>query len=138
MKNYELIEHTADIRIRVKGRDLRGLFKNSAFALFDILAEKQKTSLNNTKRITVKQKAESLEELFVNWLNELLSLSSVKELVFCGFQIKKLDENYLKAVVKGSAIENYKMKSEIKAATYSGLKIERTKTGWEAEVIFDV
>ena len=38
-KNYELIEHTADVGIRVKGDDLEGLFANAALAMFDVMAE---------------------------------------------------------------------------------------------------
>ncbi|MFH1640350.1 MAG: archease [Candidatus Omnitrophota bacterium] len=41
-KNYELIEHTADIGIKVKGKDLNQLFRNFALAMFDIIAEKKK------------------------------------------------------------------------------------------------
>jgi SHS2 domain-containing protein len=33
---------------------------------------------------------------------------------------------------------DYKINTEIKAATYHELKIEETKAGWLAEIIFDV
>ena len=68
VKNYELIEHTADIGIKLKGKDLRGLFKNVALAMFDIIAEK-KTGENKKQKIKIKQRADNLEELFINWLN---------------------------------------------------------------------
>ena len=141
MKNYELIEHTADIGIRVKGRELKELFKNAAQAMFDIIAEKKSQATSHKSqatRIMVKQKADSLEELFINWLNELLSLSATKELIFSDFQINKLDKNTLQAVAIGEDIKNYKVNTEIKAATYHELKIEREESGWLAEIIFDV
>ena len=155
MKNYELIEHTADIGIRVKGKDLEGLFKNAALSMFDIIAERSskfllvparpaggrqagKVQSSRFKEITIKQKAENLDELFINWLNELLSLSATKELIFSDFKINKLDENNLQAVAVGDSIKNCKVNTEIKAATYHQLKIEETKFGWQAEVIFDV
>ena len=92
-KNYELIEHTADIGIRVKGNDLKDLFKNAASAMFDIMAEKKEPKAAKQAKIKIEQKAENLEELFVNWLNELLSLSATKELIFSGFQMNKIDKN---------------------------------------------
>ena len=139
MKNYELIEHTADVGIKVKGNDLKDLFKNAASAMFDIIAEKKsKEQRAKSKEILVKQKAENLEELFVNWLNELLSLSATKELIFSGFQINKIDKNTLQAVAIGEDIKNYRVNTEVKAATYHQLKLEHTETGWQAEVIFDV
>ena len=140
MKNYELIEHTADIGVRVKGGDLKELFKNTALTMFDIMAEKKRNtqySIRNTRYI-VQQKADDLEELFINWLNELLSLSAIKEKIFCDFRFKKLDEQNLETEVFGCDIKDYKVNVEIKAATYHQLKLEESKSGWQAEVIFDV
>jgi len=138
LKNYELIEHTADIGIRVKGKDLKALFKNSASAMFDIIAERKESSVIKQKKIKIEQKADNLEELLVNWLNELLSLSATKELIFSEFRINKIDKNILQAVVIGEDIKNYRVNTEVKAATYHQLKLEEAKGGLQAEVIFDV
>lgn len=137
-KTYELIEHTADIGVRVKGKDLRDLFKNTASAMFEIMAEKRKVTKTTKKTVRIEQKADNLEELFINWLNELLSLSDTKELIFSVFKINKLNKNTLQAVAIGEDIKKYKVNTEIKAATYHELKLEKTKFGWKAEVIFDV
>ena len=138
MKNYELIEHTADIGIRVKGGDLKGLFRNAALAMFEILAKQIKPAQKNSEKINLKQKADNPEELFINWLNELLSLSDAKGLIFYDFQIKKIGKFSLEATLLGNNIENYKINTEIKAATYHELKLKEDKSGWEAEVILDV
>jgi SHS2 domain-containing protein len=147
-KNYELIEHTADIGIRIRTKDLKELFKKSALAMFDIIAEKK--SLNQcfrmgtsshqppVKKIIIKQEANNLDELFINWLNELLSLSATKEMIFFDFKIDKLDDVSLNSQAIGCDIGNYKVNTEIKAATYHKLRIEKAKSGWVAEVIFDV
>src|SRR3989338_3369868 len=129
-KNYELLEHTADIGIRVKGSDLKELFRNAAAAMFDIIAQKEPHIAHRTScidKIIVKQKAEGLEELFVNWLNELLSLSATKEKIFSDFIFRKLDAHNLEAVAMGEDIKNYKVNTEIKAATYHQLKLEQAK-----------
>ncbi len=136
-KEYELIEHTADVGIRIKADDLKGLFKNAALAMFDIIAEKR-LGKTDTKKLKIEQSAVSLDELFVNWLNELLSLSSAKELIFSDFEISEIDEKHLKAMVTASSSKNYKVNVEIKAATYHQLKIEKLKKCWQMEVIFDV
>jgi len=138
VKNYELIEHTADIGIRVKGGDLKGLFRNAALAIFEILAKQIKPAQKNSEKINLKQKADNPEELFINWLNELLSLSDAKGLIFYDFQIKKIGKFSLEATLLGNNIENYKINTEIKAATYHELKLKEDKSGWEAEVILDV
>jgi len=141
VENYEFIEHTADIGIRVKGRDLEELFSNAALAMFDIIAERKseiRSQKLETRNIAVEQKADNLDELFINWLNELLSLSSAKELIFSDLKIKKIQDNILRAKAIGQNIKDYQVKTEIKAATYHQLRIEKTADGWQAEVIFDV
>lgn len=135
---YELLEHTADICVRVKAPDLKGLFKNTALAVFDIMAKEQKFGIKKEKKIKITQEAENLDELFINWLNEILSLSSAKELIFSDFKISKLTENNLEATLVGSDMSNYKVSTEIKAATYHDLKLERIDSGWLTEVILDV
>jgi len=140
-KSYELIEHTADVGIRLKAKDLKGLFKNAALAMFEIMAEqksKVKGQRSKVKKIVIRQKADNLEELFINWLNELLSLSATKELIFFDFKIEKLDKNNLQATAVGEAIKNYRVNTEIKAATYHQLQLKQSESGCLAEVIFDV
>jgi len=138
VENYEVFEHTADIGIRVRGKDLKSLFRNASLAMFQISAAKKSTKDIKYKKISIAQEAESLDELFVNWLNELLSLSAVKGLIFDDFKINRLGSKKLEAIAVGADIKNYKLNLEIKAATYCNLKLSRTKSGWKAEVILDV
>lgn len=150
-KDYEIIEHTADVGIKVKADDLAELFSKAACAMFDIIVERkteEKSLLNppfakwgNKRRdfqVNIKLKAQNLEELFVDWLSELLYLYSVKELVFGDFKINKIDETGIEAVIFGEGIAGYKVKTEIKAVTYHELEVKKTGSGWEGKVIFDV
>jgi len=138
MKNYEILEHTADIGIRVKSLTLEGLFKNAGLAITDLSAEKQKIQDPEKHKIVVTQKAANAEELFVNWLNELLSASAAEALIFEDIQISQINEQFVDAIAIGTAIRNYKINLEIKAATYHQLKLQKTGLLWQAEVIFDV
>jgi len=137
-KNYEIFEHTADIGIRIIGKDLKELFKNAGLAVFQVSSRKQFTKNKKHTVITIRQEAKNLEELFINWLNELLSLSAVNGLIFHNIRIERLEGNKLEAFCTGSSIANYKVNIEIKAATYCELKVEKTGCGWGAKVIFDV
>jgi SHS2 domain-containing protein len=140
-KLYEILEHTADIRIRVKARDLKTLFSRSSRAMFDLIAERKpgKGAANADKvELKVSQKAGNLEELFINWLNELLSLSASQNLIFSDFKMKNFSENSLEALVLGGKSGNYQINKEIKAATYHQLQITKSGKDWKVEVIFDV
>jgi len=139
LKNYRVIEHTADLALSIQAPDLAGLFKNSASAIFEISTEKINFyNQASPKKISIKQQAATLEELFINWLNELLSLSSAKGLVFTNFKINKISAGALDAVVTAEGSSGYKINKEIKAATYSGLKLQNSGNGWQVEVILDV
>jgi SHS2 domain-containing protein len=138
VKRYQLLEHTADICVKVFGRDLKALFRNSAFALFDIVSRKKKGTRQIRQTTSIRKSAENIEELLISWLSELLSLSDARNLIFTQFKIGKLTGKKIEAVVAGFRKENFHIKTEIKAATYHELKVEKTKSGWQAQVIFDV
>jgi len=138
VKNYEIFEHTADIGLRIRAKSLEELFKNAGLAIFEVSTKRQYVRNKTHTDIFIKLQAEDLEELFVTWLNELLSLSSAKGLVFHNIKISKLVDFNLEATVTGSDINNFQVHNEIKAATYHQLKIHQSGNEWVADVILDV
>ena len=137
-KNYQIIEHIADIGIRVKASEPKGLFSAAAKAMFSIIAEPLKQKKQEAHKFSVGVKADNYEELLVNWLNELLSLSAVEEKIFTNFKFVVFGDRELEAEATGFDVSGYKINTEIKAATYRNLKVEQVKGSWIAEVIFDV
>ena len=71
---YELIDHTADIGLKVNGTTLFDLFENAALGMFHIIGGKVKSqdSAVLEKSIEVKKTVDAFEELLVSWLSELL------------------------------------------------------------------
>ncbi len=132
------MEHTADVGIRVKSSSLEGLFRDAGLAVADLSTEKQKTFNSEKHKIVILQKAANVEELFVNWLNELLSASAAEALIFEDIKINQINEQFVDAIAIGSDMRNYKTNIEIKAATYHQLKVQKIGSHWQAEVIFDV
>ena len=138
MKRYEQFPHTADIGVRVFGRGLKELFENAAFAMFDILADLEGLRGDIVKDFEIK--AANKEELLVDWLDELLFNFYTKEVIFYKFDVHEVSETGLKAKAFGRpvAANRNRLKTEIKAATYSDLKIKNTESGYQVEIIFDV
>ncbi|MDP3143495.1 MAG: archease [Candidatus Omnitrophota bacterium] len=137
-KRYQFLEHTADVCVKVYGKDLKTLFKNSAISLFEIISQKRRGKQSEPQILAIKKSADNIEELLINWLGELISLSETKDLIFNKFKITKLTGKKIEAIVSGVKRENYRIKTEVKAATYHELSIEKAKTGWQAQIIFDV
>lgn len=138
MEKYILIDHTADIGIDVFGASLQELFANAAFALFDIITDLSKVEGKVEYNISIS--GIDKEQLLVNWLQELLYLHDVKNLLFNDFCIVDITDNQLDAVVRGDVMEEDKhvIKTEIKAVTYHCLSVIRENDCWKARVIFDL
>ncbi|MCX7926746.1 MAG: archease [Candidatus Omnitrophica bacterium] len=139
MKYYEVIDHTADLCVRLQAKDLKGLFINAGRALFELKAKRLPLEGNQKKRkVTLSVKADTPEELLVAWLNELLYLSATEKVIFTDFKIKRLDKKILSAVVWAEPEENFELKHEIKAATYHNLCIQKKDSFWYTQIVFDV
>ncbi len=134
---YKYISHTADAKFVAFGRNIDGVFKNSALAMFNILGPTNKVKATKTKKIKLKSK--SYEQLLYDFLEELLFLLDTERFFLNKVkEIKITKEFELSATVLGDDCRNYELKSDIKAVTYSDMEIKKTKTGYEATVVIDI
>ena len=138
MKRYELLDHTADIGVRVSGKDLREAFSNAAYAMFDILTDASR--IMEKEKISIQVSASNIEELLVAWLDELLYRYETERIVCGRFSIENIDDRNLSATAFGEKIDysRHEIRAEIKNVTYHQLSIEKMDNGWKAQVIFDV
>ena len=140
MSNYKLFDHTADIGVEVTGRTRKELFVNAANALFDIMIENKagQKAVNRQKKITVE--GADVADLLINFLRELLYLFNGEQFITVSCEIIEFSNKKLQARLTGESFNNKKhlIKTEIKAVTYSGAKVEKIKSDWKARIIFDV
>jgi SHS2 domain-containing protein len=145
MPNYKFFEHTADIGVEISGRTKKELFANAACAMFDILIEKNESNSKSDEEAKRQQKKVSvdgadLEDLLINFLRELLYLFNGEKFITVSCEIIKFTNQELQARLTGESFNSKKhlIKTEIKAVTYSDVKVEKFKRVWNARVIFDV
>ncbi len=139
MKRYEFLEHTADAKFRAYGENVEEVFKNSAYACFSIIANPKKITCEKTFNVEVK--AESLEALLYDYLDELLFLLDTEGFLLSEVEkisIEQGKNNKLKAVVKGDNYKNYQTSGYVKAVTYSEMLLENSDKGWMAQVVVDL
>ncbi|MFQ6014329.1 MAG: archease [Anaerolineae bacterium] len=132
-RRFEEIPHTADLAIRVYGRDLRELFTNAACGLFSLMAE---LPAEESVRREITLEGSDYETLLVDWLNELIYLHEVEGETYSHFAIETLSPRGLKTRVAGGP--TIRKTRAIKAATFHDLSIEETPEGYVATVVFDV
>jgi SHS2 domain-containing protein len=133
-KRFEEVEHTADIAIRVWGRDLGQLFANAAYGMACQLADPDRVQPRDEYRIELE--ADDTEWLLVNWLSELLYLGERDTYTFTDFDMLEVTPTRLQAIARGGPVEEYE--GHIKAVTFSELEIIESDEGYETTIVFDV
>jgi len=142
MVKYGQFEHKADIGVRGYGKTIEEAFENGAKALFEIMVNLKK--IEKKKKVKIKCQAANLEELFVEWLNALLSEAGIKNLIFSDFKINKIEKENsgyaLLGVAQGEKFNptKHEPKIEAKAATYSQLEVGKKGKYYIAQTIIDV
>ncbi|MBT8356770.1 MAG: archease [Deltaproteobacteria bacterium] len=134
---YRLIDHTADFRIHVFGTDLKDLFSNAAFAMFDLITDIK--SLQSADESSLNVKGNDRQDLMVNWLRELLYIWNGKEKLVESVDIFSISENELTAKIRLDSFDpaRHRIKNDIKAVTYHQIQVNLIASGWESKIIFD-
>ena len=137
---YEHFEHEADIGIRGFGNEIEEAFENCAKAMFQVTHNMQK--VENKKSVHLECDSEAQDELLIELLNELISLSEIENMTFKEVKVKiwQDDKFYLtgKAYGEKRDIPKHEFKTEVKAATFSNLKVELKDGKWTAQCVVDV
>ncbi len=140
MGHAETFDHTADLGLRVVGKDLRDLFETAAGALFDAIVV-NRDELRESESESISLAAETVPDLFLAWLNELIFRSETRHRLYRSFRVH-VDESgaRLEATITGEPIdrERHILDHEVKAATHHGLTVRPVDQGWLAEVILDI
>lgn len=131
---FEVIEHTADLALRVWGESLEALFANAAHAMFAQMAEPAQAP--PTVQRTISVEADDNEALLVAWLSELLYLREVNREVYTRFAIHFPAAGRLEGNAQGGPCAC--ITRPVKAVTYHDLHITRRDMRYEATIVFDV
>ena len=136
-KKFEILDHTADTGIIAYGDDMKEAFENTALGMFSLITDPTGIVNDQVRKIDIN--SSDRDSLLVDWLNELIYLFDVENIIFNKFDIILLDENALSAIGYGEKVDlsRHEIKIGIKAATYHMLKIEKNSI-YTIRVIFDI
>ena len=138
---YTFIDHTADVAADLTGRTLEELFTSAAHALTDTVTDLSSVRPLITQVVTVE--AGVVEDLLVDWLNELLYRFEVQNVLVSDatVAIEERDGRWrLGATIAGETYDPSRHPSRvgIKSATYHNLEVRETPEGWKARIVFDI
>lgn len=132
---YKILEHKADLKIKVFGKGKEELFQNALLGM----AESQKPEIAEKKKVkrAIKIKSLDLPTLLVDFLSEALYQSQVNKEVYFEAKFKKFSDIEIEGELIGQKVERFG--EDIKAVTYHNLDVRQKENGiWEAEVLFDI
>jgi SHS2 domain-containing protein len=139
---YEYLDHEADVGIRASGVTLEEAISEGARAMFGVMTDLNR--VGRSEEATIRCQARDPAALFVECLNELLFQSDVRHLLFADLQVTRLVHTYagyeLEGVARGEPLDAAKhdLWTEVKAATYAGLKYEIKDGGHVLQCVLDV
>jgi SHS2 domain-containing protein len=135
---FEILEHTADIGFRARGRTKAEMFASAALALESIAVEIDGARAEAVYPLAVT--GEDDESLLVNWLSEVLYYLDGRRVVIERFEIDEISSTFVRGQGWGEQRDpaRHPPKLVVKGVTYHQLKIAKDAEGWVAEVYLDI
>lgn len=135
---FEIIDHTADLGIRVYAKTLKGLFESAGMALVRLLVKGETQSSSKTLSLNVSGTDNC--DLMVRWLSEILFLFEGERIVPYKIHIRSFKDYQIESEIQVNPFdpEAHEIINEIKAVTYHQIRVENIDGKWTATIIFDL
>lgn len=136
MGDFEILEHTADVGIRARGKTLEATFEAATEGLASILGAWQP---GDGQEIRIEIEQGDIAGQLVDWLSEVLYLQDSRDAVLCDVHVHRVgDEGTTGSVTLRPRGDEVLEGTAVKAITYHQLRVERAGAGWAAELYVDV
>ncbi len=145
---FKVISHTADVGIDVSAESIEDLLAEAARGWKYSVIEDSPTEEKEEREVQLS--AANLEDLMVQWLNELNFYLTVKQwilhdVVQCQIrsddpQFRKESEYVANFLITGEPLdyEKHEICVEIKSVTYHQLEIQKVNKEYKTRIIFDI
>lgn len=135
---YTILDHTADMGIRVTGPTIAALFRHAALALMEIMLDRRPPGEGSSVRLVMS--GEDLPDLLVRWLGEILYLLEGEGKVVMDMDIHDVGSTRIDATLQTVPFDAHlhEITTEVKAVTYHQAHVGPCEEGWEATVVFDL
>lgn len=138
---FEFLYHIADAKFRAYGSTLEEAFENAALAMFNVMIDTSNQKANRVRDIELT--SPDIKALLVDWLSELLYLFEVEDILFCEFNIDKIEKTGEGFSLKGRAsgvpidLSRHSFDTQVKAVTYHELEVQQNDSEFWVQAIVD-
>lgn len=137
---YEILAHPADVKFRTHGATLEDAFAEVVPAIADLVGGPDESRQRTVTR-DIELAARNLEALLFDFLDQLILFQDLDGVVVTratDLRIERTDAGYqIAAVIEAVPIPPEQPRLDIKAPTYSQMRVEQTD-GWTIEAVLDV
>ncbi len=130
---YEVIDHTADLAIRVVAKDLKLLFEDAVRAVVDIMGARADVP---RETIDVFVDGIDMNDALVRWLQEIIYRVDAEGFRLFDVTVNLIEGSQAYGIITGDYLFS-ELDTAIKAATYHGLSIEKIGGLYKATITFD-
>ncbi|MHA7831871.1 MAG: archease [Flagellimonas sp.] len=133
-----LVQHKADIEIKVLAPTLKILLKDNLGIMNDVLKKGGCDTISHFDcQMCVEVTAKNTTDLLIGFLSDILSLTYMQKSLFCNVYFTELSENRIKAKLYGKWLGEFD--KNIKEVIYQdGYVLRNEKNMWESHIIFTI
>lgn len=145
-RDFEVLPHTADIKIRAYGDTLGQLFTHALVGMFQAVGPHARGCTKVGERLVCDRLSEKheievhsldVQALMVDFLSEALYLSDIHNEAYLAATVHAITQTSIKATIHGVKITGFDV-VEIKAVTYHELEVKQVGNQWQAQIVFDI
>jgi SHS2 domain-containing protein len=132
---FQLIHHTADVRVLVTADSLEDLFRDSVLGMYAVMRGEAHAGEPVQRTIAVDESADTTS-LLVDFLNEVLNRAQIGRELFEDVTFTRFDATSLTAELKGRAPAEFE--EDVKAVTYHEADVRLENGVWSTMLVFDL
>jgi len=130
---FEILQHTADVRLRVRAASVEELFRDAMRGMFAIMNSAASEGARRHTRLRV----DSVDRtsLLVDFLSEVLTHAQIDRCAFDEVKFESLSEVELDATISGLPA---RFEQDVKAVTYHEAEVLFVSGVWQTMLVFDI
>ena len=136
MKKYELVEHTADVRLKLQADNLEELFEAALEGMAELIKQGA-CKEQQTQQISLDTRSLDSTTLLIDFLSDVLTQTHIHKVVYCKATFRKFNDTAISAQLIGVPVDSFD--EDVKSVTYHEAEVKKNKDGlYETVVIFDI
>ncbi|HEX2062308.1 MAG TPA: archease [Thermoanaerobaculia bacterium] len=133
---YELVHHTADVRLRVSAPSLEELFHDAVLGMYAVMRGEAGANARDVQRTIAVDESPDTTALLVDFLNDVLHRAHIARELFTAVTFTRFDGTSLTAELTGIAPASFE--EDVKAVTYHEADVRREGEAWVTMLVFDL